>query len=109
MCGIRDAIVDIGPKSCAAFKRKIAGAKTIVWSGPFGLIDMRPYERGSLEIAQAIAKNRKALSVAGGGRDRDVLEAGPPRQEIYFHLDRRRRDARFSRRRKDFPGIEACS
>lgn len=62
----RDAIVDVGPKSCAAFKRKIAGAKTIVWSGPLGLIDMRAYE-GSLKIAQAIAKNRKALSVAGGG------------------------------------------
>ena len=60
-------IVDIGPKSCAAFKKKIAGAKTIVWSGPLGLTDVRPYEWGSLKIAKAITNNRKALSVAGGG------------------------------------------
>jgi 3-phosphoglycerate kinase len=63
----KDAIVDVGPKSCAAFRKKIAEAKTIVWSGPFGLIDVRACQRGSLKIAQAIAKNRKALSVAGGG------------------------------------------
>ena len=62
-----NAIVDVGPKSCAAFKKKIAQARTIVWSGPFGLIDVRPYDRGSLRIARAIAQNRKALSVAGGG------------------------------------------
>ena len=63
----KDMIVDVGPKSCAVFQKKIAGARTIVWSGPFGLIDVRPYDRGSLAIARAIAKNRKALSVAGGG------------------------------------------
>lgn len=63
----RDMIVDIGQRSCAASEKTIAGARTIVWSGPFGLIDVHPYERGSLKIATAIAKNRKALSVAGGG------------------------------------------
>jgi 3-phosphoglycerate kinase len=63
----KDAIVDIGPKSCSLFKKKIAAARTIVWSGPFGLIDVRPYEWGSLKIAKAITNNRKALSVAGGG------------------------------------------
>ena len=62
-----EAIVDVGPKSCAAFKKKIAAAKTIVWSGPFGLIDVRPYDKGSRSVAKAIAENHRALSVAGGG------------------------------------------
>jgi phosphoglycerate kinase len=62
-----NAIVDLGPKSCAMFVKKIAKARTIVWSGPLGLTDMRAYEKGSLAIARAIAKNRNALSVAGGG------------------------------------------
>jgi phosphoglycerate kinase len=63
----QDAIVDIGPKTCAAFAKKIAEAKTIVWSGPLGLIDVKRYARGSRKIAEAIAHNRSALSVAGGG------------------------------------------
>jgi phosphoglycerate kinase len=63
----KDMIVDVGSRSCAADEKMILAAKTIVWSGPFGLIDVRPYDRGSRRIANAIAKNRKALSVAGGG------------------------------------------
>ena len=63
----KEAIVDIGPKTDALFTKKIKKAKTIVWSGPLGLIDRRPYQQGSLRIARTIAKNRKALSVAGGG------------------------------------------
>jgi 3-phosphoglycerate kinase len=63
----KDRILDIGPKTEALFVRKIREARTIVWSGPLGLIDEWPYEKGSLAIAKAIAKNSKALSVAGGG------------------------------------------
>jgi phosphoglycerate kinase len=63
----KNAIVDVGPKSRAAFCKKIATAKTIVWSGPLGLIDVPPYDKGSRAVAQAIARNRAALSVAGGG------------------------------------------
>lgn len=63
----KGAIVDIGPKTEVLFGTMIRNAKTIVWSGPLGLIDERPYERGSIMVARAIAKNRGALSVAGGG------------------------------------------
>jgi phosphoglycerate kinase len=63
----KDAIVDIGPKTRKLFAQEISGAATIVWSGPLGLIDVKPYGQGSLAIAKAIGKNRKALSVAGGG------------------------------------------
>jgi len=61
------AIVDIGPKTGILFAKSIKEAKTIVWSGPLGLIDERPYERGSVQVARSVAKNRGALSVAGGG------------------------------------------
>ncbi len=63
----KDAIVDIGPNTRKLFIREVGGAATIVWSGPLGLIDVRPYGEGSLAVAKAIGKNRKALSVAGGG------------------------------------------
>jgi len=61
------AIWDIGPKTAAAYAKKIASAKTILWSGPLGLIEKPRYAHGSVAIAKAIAKNRRALSVTGGG------------------------------------------
>ena len=62
-----DAILDFGPKSILAFSANLARAKTIVWSGPLGLIEKKRYARASILIAKAIAKNRHAFSVAGGG------------------------------------------
>jgi phosphoglycerate kinase len=61
------AIVDVGRKTETLFARKIRMAKTILWSGPFGLIDEKPYDRGSRAIARAIAGNGKAISIVGGG------------------------------------------
>jgi 3-phosphoglycerate kinase len=63
----KDAIVDIGPNTRKLFIKEISRAATIVWSGPLGLIDVKPYGEGSLAVAKAIGKNKKALSVAGGG------------------------------------------
>lgn len=59
-------IPDIGPKSIELFIRKIKKAGTIIWNGPFGLIEDPQYEKGTAEIAKAIAKSR-AFSVIGGG------------------------------------------
>jgi phosphoglycerate kinase len=62
-----DMILDIGAKTAEDFGRKIAKAKTIIWSGPLGMTDKKAYQRGSMRIAAAIVKNRTAFSVAGGG------------------------------------------
>lgn len=63
----KDAIVDIGPRTARDYAKKIREAKMILWSGPLGLIDRKPYDQGSLAIARAIARNRKAISIVGGG------------------------------------------
>lgn len=62
-----DAILDIGPRTAKSFALTLAGARTIIWSGPMGLIEKEPYGRSSLIIAKAIAENRKAFSLTGGG------------------------------------------
>ena len=59
--------MDIGRRTIKDFEEKIAMARTIIWSGPLGLIEKKPYERGSLAVAKAIVRNKKAFSVAGGG------------------------------------------
>jgi phosphoglycerate kinase len=63
----KNAILDVGPKTVEDFNKKIATARTIIWSGPLGLIEKKAYTKGSIAIAKAIGKNRKAFSVSGGG------------------------------------------
>jgi phosphoglycerate kinase len=59
--------LDIGPETIEAFSKEIAGAKTIVWNGPMGVFEVAPFARGTMKIAEAIASNRKATSIVGGG------------------------------------------
>jgi 3-phosphoglycerate kinase len=60
-------ILDLGPKTVKMFAKKIGGARTILWSGPLGLIENKKFARASIAVAKAIAKNRRAFSVSGGG------------------------------------------
>jgi phosphoglycerate kinase len=59
--------LDIGPETIAAFAKEIAGAKTIVWNGPMGVFEVAPFAKGTMKIAEAIAQNRGAISIVGGG------------------------------------------
>ncbi len=61
--------LDIGPKTVAAFKTEIARAQTIIWNGPMGVFEMKPFSNGTLEIARAVADATAngATSIIGGG------------------------------------------
>jgi len=59
--------LDIGPATITAFSTEISGAKTIVWNGPMGVFETAPFAVGTMKIAQAIAANRGAVSIVGGG------------------------------------------
>lgn len=59
--------LDIGLETVAAFSKEIAGAKTIVWNGPMGVFEVAPFAHGTMKIAEAIAANRNATSIVGGG------------------------------------------
>lgn len=59
--------LDIGPKTRALFRQQLARARTIFWNGPMGLFEDERYADGTREIARAMAANRKAITVVGGG------------------------------------------
>lgn len=59
--------VDIGPRTQANFGTIISDAKTLVWNGPMGVYEKSKFRIGTDFIYHAIAANRRAFSVVGGG------------------------------------------
>ena len=62
-----NAILDIGAASIKDFESIIGCAKTIIWNGPMGLFEKKPYDKGTLAVAKAIVRNKSAFSLSGGG------------------------------------------
>jgi phosphoglycerate kinase len=75
--GVRDRIVDIGPKTVEKFLSILREARTIVWNGPLGYCEIKPFAKGTFSVAEAIAKRTgKALTIVGGGDTGPVIEEG---------------------------------
>jgi len=68
---------DIGPKTREQYKAEIAKAKTIVWNGPMGMFEKKPFAEGTRVVAQAVADataKNGAVSVIGGGDSAAAIE-----------------------------------
>lgn len=59
--------LDIGPKSRKKFGAIIKRAKTIIWVGPLGFYEKKEFSQGTEAIYKAICRNKKSLSLIGGG------------------------------------------
>ena len=61
--------LDIGGETAAIFKKALEGAKTIVWNGPMGMFEEKPFDEGTIAIAEAVAEATEngATSIVGGG------------------------------------------
>ncbi|MGC2237407.1 MAG: phosphoglycerate kinase [Pyrinomonadaceae bacterium] len=61
--------LDIGTETIAIFKNALEGAKTIIWNGPMGMFEEKPFDEGTVAIAQAVAEatDAGATSIVGGG------------------------------------------
>ncbi len=65
--------MDIGPASREAFAKVLGSAKTIIWNGPMGVFEKKPFDAGTIAVAQAVAGSG-ALSVVGGGDSEKALK-----------------------------------
>jgi phosphoglycerate kinase len=81
LCGenIGDGLLglDIGPTTASKYDDLIARAKTVVWNGPMGVFETPPFDAGTRQVAEAIAKatDAGAVSVIGGGDSAAAIEA----------------------------------
>jgi phosphoglycerate kinase len=70
-----EIIADIGPKTAEFLKAELQNYKTLVWNGPLGVFEIKPFNEGTNAVAKIVADltdAKKLLSVAGGG---DVVSA----------------------------------
>ena len=69
-------ILDIGPKTVALFRDKLAGAKTVVWNGPMGVFEFPKFATGTVEIAKSLAELDAMTIIGGGDSVAAVYQAG---------------------------------
>lgn len=75
--------LDIGPDTIAQYIQIIKTAKTIIWNGPMGKFEEKPYDTGSEAILGAILES-DAYVVIGGGESLAMLEKADVMNKISF-------------------------
>ena len=68
--------LDIGPKTIELFKAAVSKAKTIIWNGPMGVFEMPPFDKGTVELAKAVADSGAVSVVGGGDSEKAIKVAG---------------------------------
>jgi phosphoglycerate kinase len=65
-----DMIFDIGPRAADNFIKVLKRCKTVLWNGPLGAFEIRPFDHSTTQVARAVGnltKKGKMISIAGGG------------------------------------------
>lgn len=66
-------ILDIGKQSALNFCKILAKSKTVIWNGPLGLCEFKPFQKGTEVVGKFLAK-KKCTSILGGGDTADSLK-----------------------------------
>ena len=68
--------VDIGEKTNKLFADAIADAKTVIWNGPMGVFEMKPFAKGTEAVARACAECGGTTIIGGGDSASAVKKLG---------------------------------
>ncbi len=58
--------LDIGPQTRSGFAARVRGARLVLWNGPMGVFEMKPFAEGTLAVARALAECPGTTIVGGG-------------------------------------------
>lgn len=68
---------DIGPKTIQLYENILQSARTVVWNGPMGVFEKKPFQAGTRAIAAMLAKistGSGAVTIIGGGDSAAAIE-----------------------------------
>ncbi len=63
-------ILDLGKKTSKIICNEITKNKMLLWNGPLGAFEFKPFDQSTLDVASAIkthSKNKEIQAIAGGG------------------------------------------
>ncbi len=69
-------IMDIGPQTVELFREKLKLAKLVIWNGPLGAFEIKPFQAGTFAIARAVSELDAVKVIGGGDLAAAVQEAG---------------------------------
>ncbi|MCB1722021.1 MAG: phosphoglycerate kinase, partial [Alphaproteobacteria bacterium] len=79
--------IDVGPKSIAYVENILEKSKTLLWNGPMGVFELKPFDTGTNALAHKAAEQTKAgklVSIAGGGDTVAALENAEVCQDFTY-------------------------
>lgn len=80
-------ILDVGPASVRHLEAKLGACKTLLWNGPLGAFEIKPFNAGTNAVALAAAaltQESGLVSVAGGGDTVAALNAAGVAEKLTY-------------------------
>ena len=79
--------LDVGPATVAAFIKRLPQIKTIIWNGPLGAFETKPFDASTNALADAIAaatQDGRVISVGGGGDTVSALKMAGVQDKLTY-------------------------
>lgn len=73
--------LDIGPVTTEKFVSEVVNAKTVVWNGPMGVFEVKPFAAGTFAVAEALTK-AEGVTIVGGGDSALAVEIAGYKDKI---------------------------
>jgi phosphoglycerate kinase len=86
-CPADQMILDVGPRTSTLYEKEVGECATLVWNGPLGAFEIKPFDTGTVALARAVAQLTgagKLLSVAGGGDTVAALAAAGVEEKFSY-------------------------
>ncbi|MBP5615367.1 MAG: phosphoglycerate kinase, partial [Alphaproteobacteria bacterium] len=80
-------LLDVGQKTVDLITSKMQSCQTLVWNGPLGAFELKPFDAATNAVAMEAAKLTKAgrlTTVAGGGDTVSALESAGVAQDFTY-------------------------
>lgn len=74
--GLREDGLDLSEDDIGKFKKMILQSKTIIWAGAMGMFEDKNCQKGTMEIASAVAESKGYKVIAGGDTAASVKNLG---------------------------------
>jgi phosphoglycerate kinase len=69
-------VLDIGPRTIAAYSADLRDSELIVWNGPMGVFEFPNFAQGTFAIAHIVAESDATVVIGGGDSAAAIKQAG---------------------------------